>query len=235
MDFQPQQWTCFGTIRKSAVEVIAMNIIATGLKFNGLKNRSSTRMIVLHHSASPDVKAAEIHGWHLARGWAGIGYHFVIRKNGNIEQGRPMEMIGAHAGPGINGHSIGICLSGDFMQEAPTAAQMESLLKLIAWLDKYYAATHPRGLGIKLHREVAATLCPGNLFPVEKIHQLDPANAVSGEGVDDWKTQLMQEARRKDLIQEDHAPDEAAPKWFVLAVALHVLESIKNGGNKLEG
>ena len=79
-----------------------MNIIETGLKFNGLKNRSSTRMIVLHHSASRDVPAAEIHGWHLARGWAGIGYHFVIRKNGNIEQGRPMQMIGAHAGPGIN-------------------------------------------------------------------------------------------------------------------------------------
>ncbi len=45
-----------------------MNIIETGLQFNELRNRTSTRLIVLHHSASPDVPAAEIHAWHLARG-----------------------------------------------------------------------------------------------------------------------------------------------------------------------
>lgn len=213
-----------------------MKIIETGLQFNGLRSRTSTLLLVLHHSASPDVPAAEIHGWHLAKGWAGIGYHFVIRKDGSIERGRPLEAIGAHAGPDVNGDSIGICLCGDFMQQLPDAAQIKSLLQLIDWLNQNYAADHPQGLAIKLHREVAATLCPGALFPATEIRRPEPA-AETGEVTDedDWKNEIMQEARRRDLIQEDHAPDEPAPKWFVLAVALHILESVKNGGNELEG
>ena len=115
-----------------------MDIIETGLHFKGLRNRKSTRLIVLHHSASPDVPAAEIHAWHLARGWAGIGYHFVIRKNGSIERGRPLGAIGAHAGPGVNGYSIGICLCGDFMKEVPTGQQISALLELLAWLNEYF-------------------------------------------------------------------------------------------------
>ena len=88
-----------------------MRIIETGLQFGGLQARSKTDLIVLHHSASADVSAAEIHGWHRAKGWAGIGYHFVIRKNGSIERGRPQEMIGAHAGrvPGATPPPSSIC------------------------------------------------------------------------------------------------------------------------------
>jgi N-acetylmuramoyl-L-alanine amidase len=97
-------------------------------------------LIIIHHSASADVPAAEINAWHLARGWAGIVYHFVIRKDGSIERGRPQQAIGAHAGPGANGHSIGICLCGNFMKELPSDAQMVSLLVLIAWLKNYYKA-----------------------------------------------------------------------------------------------
>ena len=162
-------------------------------------------MVVLHHSASRDVPAAEIHAWHLARGWAGIGYHFVIRKNGSIEQGRPIEMIGAHAGPGVNGYSIGICLCGDFMQEVPEAAQIESLIKLIDWLNLYYAGSNPKGLDIKLHREVAATICPGNLFPVEQIRRLYSVTAGDKGGivVEAWKNDLMQEAQRIGLIRRN--------------------------------
>jgi len=212
-----------------------MNIIETDLQFSGLRPRTSTSLIVLHHSASPDVPAAEIHAWHLAKGWAGIGYHFVIRKDGSIERGRPLEAIGAHAGPDVNGHSIGICLCGDFMQQPPAATQMESLLQLITWLNQNYAADHPQGLAIKLHREVAATLCPGDLFPAVETLRLDPVAETREDEAcgNNWENELMQEARRRDLIQEDHAPDEPAPKWFVLAVALRILESVKNGGNKM--
>jgi N-acetyl-anhydromuramyl-L-alanine amidase AmpD len=152
-----------------------MEIIETGLSFSNLKRRSSTSMVVLHHSASRDVPAAEIHAWHLAKGWAGIGYHFVIRRNGSVERGRPLDMIGAHAGPEVNGSSIGICLTGDFMQEAPSASQIEALGSLLAWLDRVYAGSNPQGLAVKLHREVAATACPGGLFPAEEIRRRHPA------------------------------------------------------------
>ena len=214
-----------------------MEIIETGLVFSNLKRRSSTSMVVLHHSASGDVPAAEIHTWHLTKGWAGNGYHFVIRKNGSIERGRPLEMIGAHAGPEVNGHSIGICLAGDFMNEVPAAAQIESVISLLAWLNQIYVASNPQGLDMKLHRELGATACPGDMFPVEQIRRLYPSAAGDevGRGADEWKNEIMLKARRIRLIREEHQPDERAPKWFVLAVAMHILELIKNGGNEFEG
>jgi N-acetylmuramoyl-L-alanine amidase len=213
-----------------------MQIIETGLQFAGLRTRTSTSLIIIHHSASPDVPAAEIHAWHLARGWAGIGYHFVIRKNGSIERGRPQETIGAHAGPNVNGHSIGICLCGDFMKEPPSDAQMASLLELIAWLKNYYKAAAGSGIEIKLHRQVAATECPGTLFPVKQIESLQQP-AVGNKGgviLADWKVNVMKEAQAAGLIQEEHQPDEAAPKWFVLTVVLNAIKFINNGGKAHE-
>jgi N-acetylmuramoyl-L-alanine amidase len=49
--------------------------------------------------------------WHKARGWKGIGYHFLICPNGKLEVGRLLDEIGAHA-EGYNKDSIGICLAG---------------------------------------------------------------------------------------------------------------------------
>lgn len=70
--------------------------------------------LILHCSATQadmDVGVAEIDVWHKARGWNRIGYHFVIRRNGEVESGRPIEDIGAHA-VGFNRTSLGICLVG---------------------------------------------------------------------------------------------------------------------------
>lgn len=214
-----------------------MDIIETNLQFTGLRQRTSTSLIVLHHSASADVPAAEIHRWHLARGWVGIGYHFVIRNNGDIERGRPLEAVGAHAGLGVNGNSIGICLTGDFNKAGPSVAQLTSLIELITWLNTYYASSAPAGLNIKLHREVVATECPGIWLTGEKIKQLLADNVADDKGgntVDDWKIRIMADAQAAGLIQEEHQADDPAPKWFVLTVALRVLENMKNEGNKLE-
>ena len=77
--------------------------------------------IVIHCSATPegkDVRAADIDKMHRARGFKMIGYHYVIDLDGNIEQGRPLTMNGAHCEkPGFSGrpynqHSIGICYIG---------------------------------------------------------------------------------------------------------------------------
>jgi len=237
-----------------------MRIFETGLQFGGLQARSKTDLIVLHHSASADVSAAEIHGWHRAKGWAGIGYHFVIRKNGSIERGRPQEMIGAHAGAGVNVHSIGICLCGNFMQERPNDSQLLSLVELVVWLKKVYrvpadtdvgvGAMAGKGAGVrdsvgdfagvgsgveagvsgepevKLHREVAATACPGNCFPVEEFKGLLQLAMAEhdGQSLEDWKVQVMQKAKAAGLIKDDHHPDDPAPKWFVLTVALNTLK-----------
>lgn len=70
--------------------------------------------LVVHCSATPAGKpfrAADIDRWHREKGWAGIGYHFVIPLDGSIEPGRGVDLVGAHV-EGHNANSIGICLIG---------------------------------------------------------------------------------------------------------------------------
>jgi N-acetyl-anhydromuramyl-L-alanine amidase AmpD len=143
------------------------NVIDTGLEFvRDLETRYKTDMIVIHHTGRNDIDASaqQIHGWHInQQGWAGIGYHYVIRKNGTIEQGRPHWTVGAHA-YGENSHTIGIHLSGDFMEAKPTGDQIESVAMLLANLCTDYGLPIDRE-HIVGHRDLMATSCPGdNLY-----------------------------------------------------------------------
>jgi N-acetyl-anhydromuramyl-L-alanine amidase AmpD len=93
--------------------------------------------IVVHCSDTPNGRyhtAEDIHRWHLERGWDGIGYHSVIRTDGQVDQGRPKYWIGAHASP-FNHNSIGVCLIGrdEFSDE-----QWRSLTGLIHALTLEY-------------------------------------------------------------------------------------------------
>ena len=138
-----------------------VDIKETNLNFNNLSERSYTDMVVIHHTGGNDIDASaeQIHGWHKNNGWAGIGYHYVIRKDGTIERGRPEWAIGSHA-YGENSHTIGIHLSGDFEQAQPTSQQIEKCALLIADICERY------GLPINVdtvvgHGELMATSCPG--------------------------------------------------------------------------
>lgn len=84
--------------------------------------RSATREItetVVHWTATfadQDIGAVDVHDWHLKRGWSGCGYHYVIRRDGTIERGRPINFEGAHAkANGHNNYSIGISLVGGYV------------------------------------------------------------------------------------------------------------------------
>lgn len=124
--------------------------------------RKATDMIVIHHTAIEDMTAEDIHTMHLANGWSGIGYHYVIRANGLLETGRPEEIIGAHAA-GANETSIGISLVGNFENHPPTAEQMKALVALTGRLMDKYRIPLSR---VFPHRQVTAgTVCPGQLFP----------------------------------------------------------------------
>ena len=72
-------------------------------------------LIVVHCSAvrpGQTSSAAQIDSWHRQRGWKyGCGYHYVIRRDGTIEPGRPIDQVGAHC-QYHNRHSIGICYEG---------------------------------------------------------------------------------------------------------------------------
>lgn len=108
--------------------------------------RSSTDYIVVHCSAtapSDDIGVDEIRRWHVEQnGWRDVGYHFVIRRSGSVEEGRPVNATGAHA-KGFNTSSVGVCLVGGVDESYDddcnfTHAQYESLRALLITMqDKY--------------------------------------------------------------------------------------------------
>lgn len=145
-----------------------MQIKETKLSFkSGMKQRNKTNRFIIHHTASADVPASTIHQWHLNQGWSGIGYHFVIRQNGDIERGRAENLIGAHAGEKGNPDSIGIVLTGNFETGKPTTAQMDSLL----WLLKDYLFPKYGVKPVIGHKDVMATACPGRNFPWDELRK----------------------------------------------------------------
>lgn len=113
-------------------------------------------MIVIHCSDSPDdrhVTAADIHRWHLDRGWSGIGYHYVIERDGNLQRGRPEYWQGAHASP-YNKNSLGVCLIGRSQFEPVQFAVLKALISDIR-------ARYPRA-AIIAHNELnSKKSCPG--------------------------------------------------------------------------
>jgi N-acetyl-anhydromuramyl-L-alanine amidase AmpD len=72
-----------------------------------------------------DIGAAEIDQWHKERGWSSIGYHYVIRRDGTVEVGRPLQQPGAHV-KGHNDYSIGICLIGGVLSFDYTWEQLNA-------------------------------------------------------------------------------------------------------------
>jgi N-acetylmuramoyl-L-alanine amidase len=124
------------------------------------------KYLVVHCSDSSndaDIGAEEIHSWHLAKGWDGIGYHYVIRRNGEVENGRPEYWMPAHV-EGKNIESLGVCLVGkdDF-----TDAQYDSLRMVLGgWLGKY------RGAYVVGHNELNRNkTCPN--FDVQKWFRME--------------------------------------------------------------
>ena len=131
-----------------------------------LDRRDRTDLIVIHHSGlgfDKDLSADEIHQSHIAQGYSGIGYHFVVRKSGFIERGRPIWAVGAHT-YGENFRSIGIHLSGDFMKNLPTHNQIEMTSWLIGFISDSYNFPADK-FHIRGHCDFNQTDCPGtNLY-----------------------------------------------------------------------
>lgn len=196
---------------------MSIDIKETYLDFNSLAERSYTDMIVIHHTGSPDMDASteQIHGWHLSNGWSGIGYHYVIRKDGTIERGRPEWAIGSHA-YGENSHTIGIHLSGDFEQAYPTEDQVESCAKLIADICDRYGISIDRD-HIVGHGELMATSCPGvnlktllfdNTIIGKAIFYFNKNNGISNVEPEESKQSGRSSERFNSL---DSLPDWAKP------------------------
>lgn len=119
--------------------------------------------IIIHCSATEEGKdftAEDIRKWHKERGFIDIGYHYVIRLDGSVEVGRPLDQIGAHV-KGRNANSIGICYIGGLDYEfnpkdTRTKEQRQSMIELIDQLKK----TWPEIIQVSGHNEYSSKSCP---------------------------------------------------------------------------
>ena len=115
---------------------------------------------IIHCSDSTFGDVSEIRKWHLARGFLDVGYHFVIRRDGEIEVGRTLDIVGAHC-KGFNLDSIGTCLVG---KNEFTKHQFKSLEKIHAMLKCLFPKIEMKGhYEFNVHKT-----CP-NFNPQEKV------------------------------------------------------------------
>ena len=102
-------------------------------------------LIVIHCSATRATQRYTVDDCrrdHRDRGFADIGYHYYITRDGVVHAGRALYTVGAHA-TGYNAHSIGICYEGGLdirgrPADTRTVEQKETLHKLIERLKEDY-------------------------------------------------------------------------------------------------
>ena len=146
-----------------------MDIKRKNLTFTGTPAElESIKYFVIHHTASQNSTLESIHRWHQeGRGWYGIGYHYVITRDGDIFKGREDNQQGVHAGTFANQESIGIALVGDFENNHPTSEQLDSL----SWLFKDHLFPKHGELVISGHNDHMNTACPGRNFPWNDLYE----------------------------------------------------------------
>ena len=131
--------------------------------------------IVMHCAATPEGRAttlAEIDRWHRARGFAAIGYHYVVHLDGTVREGRPVARQGAHV-KGRNRRTIGVCYIGGVdaagrPKDTRTPAQKAAIDRLLRRLLR----EHPTIATISGHNQYAAKACPCYDAAAEHAHLL---------------------------------------------------------------
>jgi hypothetical protein len=129
------------------------------------------KTIAIHHQgvfAGPNQDARRrlrtMQAFHQSkkRGFVDIAYHFIIDRNGNLYEGRPVSAPGeTRTDYNPNGHLL-ICLLGDFNVQEPTEQQLSTVTALIQWSLLTF---HLSRDAVKGHRDFAHTDCPGkNLY-----------------------------------------------------------------------
>ncbi|MDF1510837.1 holin family protein [Bacillus phage vB_Bacillus_1020A] len=202
-----------------------MQIEKPKLAFKGkLTPIKKVTKVVCHHPAHPTWGIMEIHNYHKnSKGWAGIGYNYLICKDGRIQEGRGKN-VGAHCS-GRNSDTLGVCFQGDFDKQQMTDAQVKAGGWLIAKLIKEHGLQINDVLG---HRDLAATACPGKNFRMadlkaEILANLNPKTKTPERKLSgmkpnwkDWQwkeaAEIYKKARVKGILSSDEWEKKAAAK-----------------------
>ncbi len=115
---------------------------------------------VLHHTASnPDVAPEQIHEWHKAKGWRGIGYHYLVYQDGVMFKVRPLNTVPACVEKG-NRKSVCVAFVGDFdtypLPDPARVAAMELMVNIVR--------AFARSLPVYPHSAFNPTVCPGRFI-----------------------------------------------------------------------
>ena len=135
-----------------------------------LRALSNIKFVVVHHSGvDADNSAEEIRRYHRdSLGWPGIGYSFVIRKDGEIEHSGDIATVRYHVAA-RNLECLGICLVGDFTSHHPTEEQLGAAHNLVSVLMPLLDPSESGRIKVKGHGELAlpghGTSCPGWTWP----------------------------------------------------------------------
>lgn len=129
---------------------------------NGIK-----RITVHHDGMSPFTSTSQsaaaqrlesIRGSHVSsRGWADIGYHFVVDPGGRVWEARPVALQGAHVKYN-NEHNLGIMVMGNYDKQTPTNAASTTLDDFVGAMMRQYRVPVSR---VYTHQEIRPTACPG--------------------------------------------------------------------------
>jgi hypothetical protein len=138
--------------------------------------------IVIHHSGNGGITdPLEIEEEHMGdKGWDDVGYHYMVRPNGSIYEGRFLAFKGSHV-EAANSNKIGILVMGDFEaniwddDDEVTAQQWTATIALVKTLKKYFTKITLLG-GHKDYKP--STECPGDIL----YGQLDDLRTATGLG-----------------------------------------------------
>lgn len=167
--------------------------------------------IVIHATATKegrDHDMADVRRWHRQLGWDREGYHYLIQLDGEIEEGRPLEMVGAHVG-GHNENSIGIVYVGGLdsdlnPKDTRTKAQKKAMRKLVGELKARFPNARVMG-----HRDFPGVnkACP--CFDVEEWW-----NSTDRE-LDNPKDETSENRKDKPIIVTEYTVKPGDTIWGI--------------------
>lgn len=176
-------------------------------------NRTINRLII-HCTATPegrDHDVEEIRRWHTRdRGWRDIGYHVLIKLDGTIQLGRPLDQVGAHVS-GHNADSIGIVYvggvaAGTFDAKDTRTPQQKDALKFVVTTLK----NRWKNATIHGHREFANKACPSFDVRAESFVWNETQEESDEETFESLRHFILEDwARPKGLLKPENHQAQA--------------------------
>lgn len=164
---------------------------------------SQVNYLAIHQSSTTDTQTPEdIANFHINNnGWGGIGYHFLISKDGKVFYVGDISTARANVA-NINEQILGICLIGNFIEDrSPTIEQLDSTHKLCDYFINNYSELSNVNSWDKVrgHKELPgqSTNCPGDNWEdwriqiVEGVIELEaPSNEATFDDVEMLESQV---------------------------------------------